>query len=98
MAATESRTQTYDAQLSAKTTRLQQMFGVFEPPAFEVFASPPENHRMRAEFRVWHDGDDLYYIMFNRETKKRYRVDAFPAVAPAPRPGGFWRRLAHDSC
>ena len=23
---------------------------------------------MRAEFRVWHDGDDLYYIMFNQES------------------------------
>ena len=81
MAPTESRSQTYDAQLSAKTTRLKQMFEAFEPPALEVFDSPSENHRMRAEFRVWHDGDDLYYIMFNQDTKERYRVDAFPAAS-----------------
>jgi tRNA (uracil-5-)-methyltransferase len=33
---------------------------------------------MRAEFRVWHEGDDLYYIMFDKETKQKIRVDQFP--------------------
>ena len=32
---------------------------------------------MRAEFRVWHDGDDLYHIMFDPETKQKIRVDQF---------------------
>ena len=39
------------------------------------------NYRMRAEFRVWHDGDDLYYIMFDKETREKYRVDQFPAAS-----------------
>ncbi|WP_256744384.1 hypothetical protein, partial [Cronobacter sakazakii] len=25
----------------------------------EVFRSPVSHYRMRAEFRLWHDGDDL---------------------------------------
>ena len=36
---------------------------------------------MRAEFRVWHEGDDLYYIMFDSATRQRYRVDQFPAAS-----------------
>jgi len=31
----------------------------------EVFASPVEGFRLRAEFRVWHDGGDVYYVMFD---------------------------------
>ncbi|MFB0998658.1 MAG: tRNA (uridine(54)-C5)-methyltransferase TrmA, partial [Colwellia sp.] len=29
----------------------------------------------------WHDGDDLFYIMFNSETKEKYRVDNFPVAS-----------------
>ena len=38
-----------------------------QPPPFplEVFASPDQGFRLRAEFRVWHDGGDLYYVMFD---------------------------------
>lgn len=67
----------YQQQLEAKTTRLQQQFADLADCPLEVFSSPAEHYRMRAEFRVWHDGDDLYHIMFNQETKQKYRVDAF---------------------
>ena len=33
---------------------------------------------MRAEFRIWHDKDDFYHIMFDQSTLQRYRVDVFP--------------------
>ena len=46
-----------------------------------MYRSPIEHYRMRAEFRVWHEGNDLYYIMFNKETKTPYRVDQFPAAS-----------------
>ncbi len=36
---------------------------------------------MRAEFRIWHDGDDLYHIIFDQQTKSRIRVDSFPAAS-----------------
>ncbi len=36
---------------------------------------------MRAEFRVWHEEGELYHIMFNPETKARYRVDSFPIAS-----------------
>lgn len=75
----------YDEQLAEKVARVSEMFGEFSEdgnlPELEVFKSEPVNYRMRAEFRVWHDGDDLYYIMFDQETRERFRVDEFPAAS-----------------
>jgi tRNA (uracil-5-)-methyltransferase len=82
MAQNEAHPANYTRQLAEKTTRLKRMFVPFGMPDLEVFESPPEHYRMRAEFRVWHDDDDLYYIMFDSETKEPYRVDQF---APASR-------------
>jgi tRNA (uracil-5-)-methyltransferase len=36
---------------------------------------------MRAEFRLWHEGDDLYHIIFDQQTRERIRVDSFPAAS-----------------
>ena len=74
-------TEQYDAQLSEKVTRLQTMMTPFSAPAPEVFRSPVSHYRMRAEFRIWHEGDDLYHIMFDQQTKHRIRVDTFPAAS-----------------
>ncbi|ATG72599.1 tRNA (uracil-5-)-methyltransferase [Zobellella denitrificans] len=71
----------YPRQLDEKAERLRQEFAGFAPPALEVFASAPEHYRMRAEFRVWHQGDDLYYIMFDQASKQKYRVEQFPAAS-----------------
>lgn len=74
-------TDQYDAQLAEKVTRLKTMMAPFSAPAPEVFRSPVSHYRMRAEFRIWHDGDDLYHIMFDQQTKSRIRVDTFPAAS-----------------
>ncbi|WP_279029206.1 tRNA (uridine(54)-C5)-methyltransferase TrmA [Gibbsiella quercinecans] len=71
----------YDDQLAEKTARLQAMMAPFNAPAPEVFRSPVSHYRMRAEFRIWHDGDDMYHIMFDQHTKQRIRVDRFPAAS-----------------
>ncbi|KXF82542.1 tRNA (uridine(54)-C5)-methyltransferase TrmA [Enterovibrio coralii] len=71
----------YQAQLDEKIARMQSAFTEFNAPELEVFPSPDKHYRMRAEFRVWHEGDDLYYIMFNQETKQKYRVDQFPQAS-----------------
>ncbi len=71
----------YDAQLAEKVARLQSMMAPFVAPAPEVFRSPVSHYRMRAEFRIWHDEDDLYHIMFDQETKQRIRVNSFPAAS-----------------
>jgi tRNA (uracil-5-)-methyltransferase len=73
--------QSYQAQLTDKIQRLETEFSEFEPPALEVYASEDKHYRMRAEFRVWHEGEDLFYIMFEKQTRERIRVDQFPAAS-----------------
>lgn len=73
--------QQYQQQLDNKSHELQALFNEFNAPELEVFDSPAEHYRLRAEFRVWHEGDDLYYIMFDKETRQKYRVDSFPVAS-----------------
>ena len=71
----------YAQQLDEKQQAIAECFAQFELPTFEVFTSPALHYRQRAEFRVWHEGDDLYYIMFDSETKQKFRVDHFPVAS-----------------
>ncbi|MCE0493519.1 tRNA (uridine(54)-C5)-methyltransferase TrmA [Vibrio salinus] len=81
MAISDMNSQRYQTQLAEKISRLTDLFSPFGIPELEVFESPEKNYRMRAEFRIWHEGDDLFYIMFDQETKSKYRVDQFPAAS-----------------
>ena len=81
MANLDVNPQDYQEQLNEKKARLEQMFTCYQMPKLEVFESESQHYRMRAEFRVWHEGDDLYYIMFNKETREKYRVDQFPVAS-----------------
>ncbi|WP_170975483.1 tRNA (uridine(54)-C5)-methyltransferase TrmA [Martelella alba] len=72
-------TDSYERQLTEKITRLKTMMGIFRAPEAEIHPSPARHYRMRAEFRVWHEDQDLYHIMFDPTTKQRIRVDDFTA-------------------
>ncbi|WP_034918568.1 tRNA (uridine(54)-C5)-methyltransferase TrmA [Erwinia sp. 9145] len=74
-------TERYDAQLEEKVVRLKTLMTPFTAQNVEVFRSPDSHYRMRAEFRLWHDGDDLYHIIFDQQTRQRIRVDRFPAAS-----------------
>ena len=54
----------YNTQLNAKIQRLHTLLAPFGAPEIEVFPSPEQHYRMRAEFRIWHDGDIMSYAMF----------------------------------
>ncbi|NIG62442.1 MAG: tRNA (uridine(54)-C5)-methyltransferase TrmA [Serratia symbiotica] len=71
----------YNDQLAEKTTRLKTLLAPFNAPEPEVFYSPVKHYRMRAEFRIWHDADEMYHIMFDQHTKQCLRVDQFPAAS-----------------
>lgn len=75
-------TSSYQQQLDAKIERIRGQFAEYHPPELEVFASPEQNFRMRAEFRMWHTDDDMFYAMFEcndaGENKKVVRIDEFP--------------------
>ncbi|GEK72486.1 MULTISPECIES: tRNA (uridine(54)-C5)-methyltransferase TrmA [Halomonas] len=75
----------YDEQLAAKRDRLTAQFARFAPPELEVHASPASHYRQRCEFRVWHEGDDLYYAMFevdpeDPKQKTVVRLDDYPVA------------------
>ena len=54
----------YAAQLAEKTARLNALLSPLGAPPLEVFDSPTAHYRMRAEFRIWHEGEKLHYAMF----------------------------------
>lgn len=60
----------YTALLTQKTERVKALLAPFSPPVPDVIASPPSGYRMRAEFRVWHEGDDLDYVMYRKGDPK----------------------------
>lgn len=71
----------YEGQLEGKLGRVRAQFGGlagFSSEGLEVFRSEKSHYRMRAEFRVWHEGDELFHIMFHGGTQsRRVRVDNF---------------------
>ncbi|MGR6982001.1 tRNA (uridine(54)-C5)-methyltransferase TrmA [Testudinibacter sp. P27/CKL/0425] len=71
----------YAQLLADKHHALQQLLAPFSAPEIEVFASAEQHYRMRAEFRIWHDQGEIYHIMFDPQTKQRYRVDQFPVAS-----------------
>ena len=46
-----------------------------------IFPSKETHYRMRAEFRIWHDGDDISYAMHKPDTKEIYTLTDFPAAS-----------------
>ncbi len=70
----------YEIQLSEKLSKIKVQFNPFYQRDFEVYKSEPLHYRMRAEFRVWHEGEDLYCYIFDKHQNKKIRTDQF---APA---------------
>ncbi len=64
----------------------QQKLAAFLP-AFEpwfsgqptIVASAPDHYRMRAEFRMWHSGDQIDFVMFKAPGQPRI-IEAFPVA------------------
>ncbi len=72
----------YASQLADKVARYRADFAPFGLPAPEVFASAPLAYRMRAEFRVWHDGAESHYAMFDPDAPRTpVPIDNFPPAA-----------------
>ncbi|XOV80595.1 MAG: tRNA (uridine(54)-C5)-methyltransferase TrmA [Aestuariibacter sp.] len=71
----------YEIQLNEKQLRIQQQFADLYDGEIDIFRSELQHYRMRAEFRVWHEGDDLYHIMFDPKSKERIRIDEFPVAS-----------------
>ncbi|MBB6521977.1 tRNA (uridine(54)-C5)-methyltransferase TrmA [Pseudoteredinibacter isoporae] len=72
----------YQEQLLEKQQRIEADFAPFDIPNVEVFPSEPAHYRQRAEFKAWHEGDQLHYAMYAQgEYKKPYIIDRFPVAS-----------------
>lgn len=69
--ATAFNPERYDEQLQAKRERLIELLQPFDAPAPEVFASPVEHFRLRAEFRLWYEAGQPHYAMFEPGDKRQ---------------------------
>lgn len=70
-------TANYAGLLETKRLKLKELFGPYTQKEIEVFSSPVSHYRMRTEFRMWHDGDDLFYYMFDKVNDEKIRMDNF---------------------
>lgn len=74
----------YDAILSTKIASVLEKFRALNAPRPEVFSSPAQGFRLRAEFRLWHEGDDLNYVMFRSDDRKTpVVINDFPIACNA---------------
>ena len=81
MRPTNINPQNYPQQLQDKVATVIRAFEDYSMPELETFKSAPVNYRLRAEFRVWHDGDELNHVMFDQQSKEKYKVEAFPPAS-----------------
>lgn len=72
----------YASQLADKVARFRDAFAPFDLPEPAVFASAPLHYRLRAEFRMWHEGPRVDYAMFDPDDPKQpIAIDDFPIAA-----------------
>ncbi len=76
----------YAALLANKTEALLPRFSKHTELTPTITASPPREFRLRAEFRVWHSGDDINYVMFRSDAPKTpVVITDFPIAATSIR-------------
>ena len=72
----------YDELLQKKVEALRPAFDNLEAPPPQVFSSPKAGFRLRVEFRLWHEGDRLFYAMFRPgEPRTPIPIASFPIAA-----------------
>ncbi len=72
----------YDALFDAKAQQALSKLTPFDPPRPTLFPSEKSGFRLRAEFRMWHEGDELNYVMFPvGKPKAPETVDRFPIAS-----------------
>ena len=72
----------YAAQLNDKVERLRELLAPFAAPEPQVFDSPAEHYRLRAEFRLWREQEQRHYAMFAAGDKHTpILIDDFPIAS-----------------
>ena len=73
----------YESLFQKKAAKALERLKPLAPPTPQHHASIVSGYRLRTEFRIWHDGDDLHYVMFPpSEPRNPHIIEAFPIAAP----------------
>ena len=70
----------YQEQLKQKEAMVSGLLAPFYSGALQVFDSPTDHYRARAEFRIWHEDDVCDYAMGNIEKKGAINIEECPKV------------------
>ncbi|MGU9956841.1 MAG: tRNA (uridine(54)-C5)-methyltransferase TrmA [Arenicellales bacterium WSBS_2016_MAG_OTU3] len=72
----------YKSQLEEKRHTIEKLFTSLDIPQIEVYHSEPLHYRMRAEFRIWHDGERSDYALYEPGNNKRlHTIRDFPQAS-----------------
>jgi len=71
----------YEGQLAQKVAQNKERFAPYYSGQIDIFASPEEHYRARSEFKIWHEGDALFYAMNHRDKKGVVLIDGCPQVS-----------------
>ena len=73
----------YTSQLEYKTDEAKKLFEPLHVKNFDIIKSDEKHYRSRAEFQIWHEGDDLFFAMNKREGHGKLPITKCPKVDPA---------------
>ena len=73
----------YEEQLKSKVAKVSELLEPFYTDTLEVFASPESHYRARAEFRIWHEGEQCSYAMGTLARKGAVTISECPKVIRA---------------
>ena len=74
----------YQHLLDEKSDGVRALIAPYGAPEPEIYPSPITAFRMRAEFRMWHEGEELDYVMFRRDDPKTpVPIKHFPIACEA---------------
>ena len=72
-----------EALFQEKAAKAFERLKPLAPPTPQHHASIASGYRLRAEFRIWHEGDDLNYVMFPPgEPRNPHIIETFPVAGP----------------
>ena len=71
----------YEMLLDIKVQINKERFTPFYSKEISVFRSEDLHYRLRSEFKLWHDGDELYYAMNHIDKKGVVFIDECPQVS-----------------
>lgn len=74
----------YTTQLNEKIQFLSTKLTPFYAGELQIFPSAPQEYRMRAEFRIWHESEQINYAMFQAGSKASsntlIKINDFPTA------------------